>query len=155
MRLSELLTEDVIKVGLEAEDKEEAFEELIELLVRAGRITDREAALRALHAREHLQSTGIGRGLAIPHGKDASVKKLSGCLGISQNGLEYESLDGEVVRVVFLLLAEKNNPGPHIEALSQVAKLFMQKGFMEKLLKARNAKEVLTVLSEYEEGQED
>lgn len=155
MRLSELLTEEVIKVELEAEDKEEAFEELVDLLVRSGRISDREAGLRALRLREKLQSTGIGRGLAIPHGKDPSVKRLSGCLGISREGIDYESLDGELVRVVFLLLAEKNNPGPHIEALSQVAKLFMQDGFMERLLKARNAKEVLTVLAEYEDREED
>lgn len=155
MRLSELLTEEVIKVGLEAEDKEEAFEELVDLLVRAGRITDRERALNVIRTREELQSTGIGRGLAIPHGKDASVNNLTACLGVSSEGIEYESLDGELVRVVFLLLAEKDNPGPHIEALSQIAKLFMVDGFIGKLVGANNARDVLAVFAEFEEGQED
>ena len=155
MKLSELLSEDVIKIGLDAKAKEPALEELVALLVKSGRITDGEAGLRAIRLREKLQSTGIGRGLAIPHGKDPSVKALAGCMGISKDGIEYESLDGELVKVVFLLLAEKSNPGPHIEALSQVAKLFMMDGFMEKLLAVTTPREVLTVLAEYEEGQED
>ncbi|MBN2565022.1 MAG: PTS sugar transporter subunit IIA [Candidatus Eisenbacteria bacterium] len=155
MRLSELLTEAVIKVGLEAEDKEEAFEELVDLLVRAGRIADRERALEVLRSREELQSTGIGRGLAIPHGKDAGIHELNACLGISREGIEYDSLDGELVRVVFLLLAQKDNPGPHIEALSQIAKLFMVEGFIERLVNAGNPCEVLSVFAEFEEGQED
>ena len=155
MRLSELLTEAVVKVGLEAEDKEEAFEELMDLLVRAGCGVDREAALDVIRSREELQSTGIGRGLAIPHGKDPSISKLTVCLGISHEGIEYDSLDGELVRVVFLLLAEKDNPGPHIEALSQIAKLFMVEGFIEKLVNARSSREVLAVFAQFEEGQED
>jgi len=155
MRLSELLTEEVVKVDLEAEDKEEAFEELIDLLVRAGRVSNREGALDAIRSREELQSTGIGRGLAIPHAKDASIEALSACLGVSREGIEYDSLDGELVRVVFLLLAQKSNPGPHIEALSQIAKLFMVEGFIEKLVNARSSREVLAVFAQFEEGQED
>jgi len=155
MRLSELLTEAVVKVGLEAEDKEEAFEELMDLLVRAGSGVDREAALDVIRSREELQSTGIGRGLAIPHGKDPSIHKLTACLGISHEGIEYDSLDGELVRVVFLLLAEKDNPGPHIEALSQIAKLFMVEGFIEKLVSARSPGDVLAVFAEFEEREED
>ena len=155
MRLSELLTEAVVKVGLEAEDKEEAFEELVDLLVRAGRITGRERALDVIRSREELQSTGIGRGLAIPHGKDAGIRELTACLGISHDGIEYDSLDGELVRVVFLLLAEKSNPGPHIEALSQIAKLFMVEGFIEKLVSARSPGDVLAVFAEFEEREED
>ncbi len=155
MRLSELLTEAVVKVDLEAEDKEEAFEELVDLLVRAGRLVDREHALEAIRSREELQSTGIGRGLAIPHGKDPSIRELTACLGISHEGIEYDSLDGELVRVVFLLLAEKDNPGPHIEALSQIAKLFMVEGFIEKLVSARSPRDVLAVFAEFEEREED
>lgn len=155
MRLSELLTEAVVKVGLEAEDKEEAFEELVDLLVRAGRITGRERALDVIRSREELQSTGIGRGLAIPHGKDPSIHELTACLGISHEGIEYDSLDGELVRVVFLLLAEKDNPGPHIEALSQIAKLFMVEGFIEKLVSARSPRDVLAVFAEFEKSEED
>ena len=155
MRLSELLTEAVIKVDLEAEDKEEAFEELVDVLVRGGRVTDRERALEVIRSREELQSTGIGRGLAIPHGKAAEFRELTACLGISRQGIEYDSLDGELVRVVFLLLAQKSNPGPHIEALSQIAKLFMVDGFIERLVTAASPRDVLSVFAEFEEGQED
>jgi fructose-specific phosphotransferase system IIA component len=151
MRLSEFLNEEVIKVGLEAQDKHEVFEELVDVLVRSGRVADRQAALKALWNREQLQSTGIGGGLAVPHGKDPSVNRLSACLGISRNGFDYQSLDGQAVRVVFLLLAQKNNPGLHLEALTHVAELFSADGFMQNLLKVRTPKEVLTVLREYEE----
>lgn len=154
MRLSELLAEDVIKVEMESRDKEEAFEELMALLVRSGKVKDPQRAMAAILSREQLQSTGIGRGLGIPHGKDASIGCLSCALGLSHEGIEYDSLDGEPVRVVFMVLAEKGNPGPHIEALSQIAKLFMMEGFLERLLKARTAKEVRQVFADCEETED-
>ena len=112
MKISELLNQDLIKVGLEGDEKEEVFEELIDLLVRQDRLADRDAARQAILTREEKQSTGIGRGVAIPHGKSGTITQLTAALGISSEGIEYDSLDGEPVRVVFLLLAEEGNPGP-------------------------------------------
>jgi fructose-specific phosphotransferase system IIA component len=154
MKISELLTDSLIKVNLEASDKEEAFEELIDLLVEKKRISDREAARTAIIERENKQSTGIGRGVAIPHGKSETIWQLTAALGVSRNGIEYDSLDGEPVHIVFLLLAEQDNPGPHIEALAQVAMLFKTPGFIERLIKAetpREARDVIIVEEEREE----
>jgi PTS system nitrogen regulatory IIA component len=151
MRIAEFLTADVIKVGLRSTGKEQVINEMIDILVRTGKITDREAALKAIMEREVKQSTGIGRGVAIPHGKSPTITKLTGALGISQDGIEYDSLDGEPVQIVFMLLAEANNPGPHIEALAQVARLFQIPGFIEKLTRCQTVQEVLDVIAAGEE----
>jgi fructose-specific phosphotransferase system IIA component len=154
MKISELLAEDVIKVGLASEEKEEAIEEMIDVLVRAGRAVDRDAAREAIMSREEKQSTGIGRGVAIPHGKSGTVKQLTSALGVSKHGIEFDSLDGEPVQIIFLLLAEANNPGPHIEALAQVARLFQVSGFIEDLIDAGSASEVMDIIIACEEREE-
>jgi len=154
MKISELLNESLIKVGLESLEKEEVFEELIDLLVRSGRVKDREAARKAIVEREEKQSTGIGRGVAIPHGKTATIMELTGALGIAKEGIEYDSLDGEPVQIVFLLLAEENNPGPHVEALAQIATLFRIPGFIERLIAAETAREVYDTIAAEEEREE-
>jgi fructose-specific phosphotransferase system IIA component len=155
MKISDLLNEKVIKVGLESEEKEEAFEELIDLLVRDGRLTDRDAAREAILEREEKQSTGIGRGVAIPHGKSDSIEELTAALGTSPDGIEYDSLDGEPVSVVFLLLANAHNPGPHIEALAQVATLFKIPGFIERLVDAESNEELYRIIRTEEEREEN
>jgi fructose-specific phosphotransferase system IIA component len=146
VKLSEILSENVIKVDLESEDKEEAFAELIELLVRAGRIDDRAAALTAIEKREELGTTGIGKGVAIPHGKDACVSRLVAALGISKEGIEYEAIDHEPVHVVFLVLAELDNPGPHVQCLAEIARLLQVPGFYRRLLATTTPKETLDAI---------
>lgn len=146
MRLADLLSEDVIKAGLESEDKEEAFAELIELLVRSGKVSDRGAAIKAIEYRESMGTTGIGRGIAIPHGKDKSVKQLIATLGISKEGIDYDAIDGEPVHLVFLVLAEANNPGPHVQCLAEIARLLQLPGFYSRLINASSAKDVLEAI---------
>lgn len=154
MKISELLTENLVKVDLESFEKEEVFEELIDLLVREKRITDRDAARRAIVERENKQSTGIGRGVAIPHGKCAALTQLTGALGISKGGIEYDSLDGEPVHLVFLLLAEEDNPGPHVEALAQISSLFRIPGFIERLIAAETPRQLCDIIAAEEEREE-
>jgi len=154
MKITELLTEDQIKVGLESDEKEEVFEELLDLLVRQKRLSDRDAARDAILDREDKQSTGIGRGVAIPHGKSSTITQLTAALGISREGIEYDSLDGEPVQVVFLLLAEEGNPGPHVEALAQIATLFRIPGFIERLIAAESSKELYDIITAEENREE-
>jgi PTS system fructose-specific IIC component len=146
MKLSELLDESVIQVGLESEDKEEVFAELIELLVRAGKVDSRDKALQAILSREGMATTGIGNGVAVPHGKEASIRQLSGALGISEEGIEYDAADGAPVHVVFLVLAEANNPGPHVQCLGEIARLLQVPGFYDRLRRAESAEDVLSVI---------
>lgn len=146
MKLIDLLDEKVVKVGLVAEDKEEAFAEMIELLVQAGRIEDRDRALQAILAREAMATTGIGSGVAVPHGKEASVKTLTAALGISKKGIEYDATDGEPVYLIFLVLAEQNNPGPHVQCLGEIARLLQIPGLNERLRAAKTPREALDII---------
>jgi mannitol/fructose-specific phosphotransferase system IIA component (Ntr-type) len=146
MRLRDLLDESVVKVGLESVDKEECFEEMIDILVRAGRVPDRAGALQAVRAREAQGTTGIGQSVAIPHGKHASIPTLTAALGTSSRGIEFDSIDGAPVRAVFLLLARMDDPGPHVRALAEIARLVQTPGLYRRLIEAKSAKEVLDIL---------
>jgi fructose PTS system EIIBC or EIIC component len=146
MRLRDLLDESVVKVGLESADKEECMEEMVDLLVRAGRISDRAGALGAVRQREAQGTTGIGQGVAIPHGKHASIPTLTMALGTSSRGIEFDAIDGETVHAVFILLARVDDPGPHVRALAEVARLVQTPGLYRKLIEAKSAAEVLDIL---------
>ncbi len=146
MKLTELLDESVINVELESIDKDEVFAEMVEMLVRVGRLGDRDAALDAIRSREAMATTGIGSGVAVPHGKSPTVGQLTGALGISREGIDYEATDDEPVHVVFLVLAEANNPGPHVECLGEIARLLQVQGFYDRLRRAESAEEALTVI---------
>ena len=146
MRLRDLLDESVVKVDLKSLEKEECFEEMIDLLVRAGRLSDRAGALEAVRQREAQGTTGIGQGVAIPHGKHPSVPALTAALGVSKSGIAFDSIDGAKVHLVFLLLARNDDPGPHVRALAEIARLIQTPGFYRKLAGAGSAKEVLDLL---------
>jgi len=146
MKLLDILTPDTVKVGLESLDKEECFEELVDLLVRAGKIKDRDSALDALYSREEMRSTGIGRGVAIPHGKDDSITEIVAAAGTSDSGIEFDAIDGKPVHLVFLVLAEVNNPGPHLQTLSEIATCLNNPGTYDKLTHAGSNSEFLSLL---------
>jgi len=149
--LSSLLTADVVKTGLESEDKEEVLEELIELLVRAGKVTDRAGALDAVVQREQEQSTGIGDGVAVPHAKHESVSSLACALGVSETGVDFDAIDDQPAFVIFFVLAVPDNPGPHVALLAGISRLLSQPGFVRKLRDARSPEEVLSVIRAAEE----
>jgi mannitol/fructose-specific phosphotransferase system IIA component (Ntr-type) len=146
MRLRDLLVENTVKVGLESVDKEECFEELIDVLVRAGQVTDRAGALQAIQNREAQATTGIGNGVAIPHGKHASIKKLTAAMGVSQEGIEFDAIDGQPVHLIVLLLADIEHPGPHVQALVEVSRLVQVPGFYRKALEAQSTAELLAII---------
>lgn len=146
MRIYDLLDESVVKVELESFDKEECFEEMIDLLVRSGRITDRAAALEAIQQREQQGTTGIGKGIAIPHGKHPSVNGLVAALGMSDEGIEFDAVDGEPVHLVCMLLSTNNDPGPHIQALAEISRLLLIPGFYRKITEVQTAREILDII---------
>ena len=150
MRLSDILDESCVKVGVESTDKEEAIAELVELLVRAGKVSDRGGVLDALYEREDEASTGIGLGVAIPHAKHASISQLVGCIGISPEGVDFDSSDGEPVRLIVLILAEPNNPGPHLACLAEIARLIKIQGFARRVTDAATPEAVIEVIAHEE-----
>lgn len=146
MRLRDLLDEASVKVGLESLDKEECIEELVDVLVRAGRIADRAGALKTLREREAMATTGIGKGVALPHGKHDSIPKLVAAIGTSREGIEFDAIDGEPVHMVALLLASSDQTGPHLRAMVEIARLVQIPGFYRKALEASTPAELLGLI---------
>ena len=150
MRLRDLLDESVVKIGLESSDKEECFEEMVDVLVRAGRLKNPAAALEALRAREEEGSTGIGRGFAVPHGKIDGLPDVIVAMGTSRDGIEFDAVDDKPVYVVLMVLAGFKQPGKHLQALAEAARLIRVPGFYKRLAAASTPKELLGFFDEEE-----
>ena len=146
-----MLSEDVVKVPLESDDKDEAIRELIELLVRDGHISDRDAALAAVEEREAACSTGIGNGLGLPHGKHASIDELCVAAGTCPDGIEFDAIDGEPVYVLFLILSQADNPGPHVRTLAEVANLMKSPEMVPQLAEGESSRAFIDMLTDQSE----
>ena len=143
MALLDLIKADQIKVPLVSNTKNEILYELIQILVDAGVISDREEAFRVIRAREDQSSTGLADGIAVPHAKTALVDKLTMAIGIKPEGMDFSSLDGQPSKIFFLMLAAPDQSGPHIEALSEIARITRSSSFVRVLTSARSAEEVV------------
>src|SRR3990167_5556849 len=110
MKISEILDKRAVKIGLTSTTKEETLKELVDVLAKVEDIGDPKGIIKALIERESLGSTGIGQGIAIPHGKTDKVTRLVAVLGISKSGVNFDALDGEPVYIFFLLVAPKETP---------------------------------------------
>jgi mannitol/fructose-specific phosphotransferase system IIA component (Ntr-type) len=146
MRIADYLSPSLIKLHLRSRVKDDLFSELIEVLAQVGKITDRKAALLAIQAREAKMSTGVNRGLAIPHASLAGTTGLLIALGISDAGLDYQSPDGQPVHLVFLVLSQAGNPATNIQALAEICRLFSLPGLRDRVLQAKTAQEVLDLI---------
>ncbi len=149
MSIMELLNERAVTTEIKAQaSKEEVIRELVELLVRAGAIKERDVAklVQTLLKRESLGSTGIGQGVAIPHGKSDCVGKLVAAFGISRGGVDFDALDGEPVYLFFLLLAPEDSAGPHLKALARISRLLKDKHFRDSLRTAKDEKALLKII---------
>jgi mannitol/fructose-specific phosphotransferase system IIA component (Ntr-type) len=146
MKISELLKPSLIKMSLQADNKDELFPEMVQLFVSSGLIKDRVTAIRILEEREAKMSTGIANGLGLPHGKLPEAKQTLLAMGISKSGIEYDSLDGELVYIVITIFAELENPGQHIQVLAEISRLFSIPGFKERLQAAATPAEVLDII---------
>lgn len=151
MKLSDILTADLIKIPLQNKSKKEIIEEMVEVADKSGKIKDRNKVLKSVFDREEMMSTGIGNNVAIPHGKSNGVEELSVALGVSDSDIDFDSLDGKPVRLVFLLLSPENSAGPHIKMLSRISRLLNQKNFRKKLISCRTAADTLKIIKEEEE----
>jgi mannitol/fructose-specific phosphotransferase system IIA component (Ntr-type) len=151
MILGELFTPGRIKVRLEAEDKPEVFEELVDLLVSAYRLEIRDQILDAIRRREEKMSTGIKKGIAIPHAKTTGIKGVLGVMGISASGIDYDSLDGEPVHVLFLLVSAEDAAGLHLRVLKNIALLVENADFYASIQKAGDPDSAHQTILKFEE----
>ncbi|OHE59077.1 MAG: PTS sugar transporter subunit IIA, partial [Treponema sp. GWA1_62_8] len=134
MLLHETFPASLIKVPLEAEDKDEAFEELVALFCQATGNPARDEILAAVKDREAKMSTGIKKGIAIPHGKTNAVDRVYGVLGVSKKGVDYDALDGEPVYLLFLMLAPQKDSEKHLRLLKRLAELLDNPAFYTDLV---------------------
>jgi len=133
MKLSEIFKEDNIIPDLKSGDKTKVLEELVEALVSTRPSLDKDALVRILLDRERLGSTGIGDGVAIPHGKFRGINEPIICFGRSLDGLDFDSMDGQPVHLFFLLVAPEDSASAHLKALARIAKILKNSSFRKTL----------------------
>lgn len=155
MKFRDFVAREAITANLVADTKESVLRAMVKSLVDAGKIAQAEAEsiLKAIMKREELGSTGIGRGVAVPHTKHPSVDRLVGAVAVSAVGVDFNSLDGEKVHLLFLLISPPDRPGDHLRALESVSRQLRDDQFCRFLKQARCAEDVLTLLEEADNNQ--
>ncbi|MBT1278576.1 PTS sugar transporter subunit IIA [Thermoanaerobacter sp. CM-CNRG TB177] len=144
-----LINKNLVTLNLEAKNKEEAIIKLAELAQKEGKITSVEEYARSVFDREKAYTTGVGNGIAIPHGKSKAVKEAMIVFGKTTDGIEWDSLDGKPVNLIFLLgVPEENVDNVHLKILSQLSRKLMNDSFIEMLKKAVTVEEILNALSD-------
>ena len=150
MKFANFVEVGALRADLKAEDKRSVVEEMVGALVEAGAVKPEEQAgiVQAVMKREELGSTGIGRGVAVPHTKHSSVNRLIGTVGISRNGVDFQSLDGEKVQILFLLVSPPDRPGDHLRALENISRQLRDDTFCRFLKQAKTVEEIKQLLDE-------
>ena len=155
MKFAEFVCTEAISAELLAKDKQSVIREMSQALLDAGRIAqdDYESIVDAIVKREELGSTGIGRGVAIPHTKHPSVDQTIATVGVSRNGIDFASLDGESVYVFFLLISPSDRPNDHLRALETTARQLRVESFCRFLRQAKSVEEIKQLLDESDNDQ--
>ena len=133
MHLSELLNEDAISLSLQARDKESSIKELVQLLESAHRVDTKGEILSKVLQRESMMSTGIGNGVAIPHGKTRLLDQIIAACGVSKPGIDFDSMDGDPATLFILLVSPESLRGPHVKALANVSRLLKEESVRDSL----------------------
>ncbi|WP_082233430.1 PTS fructose transporter subunit IIABC [Halobacillus massiliensis] len=157
MKITDLLTMDTILLNMTSSSKPEAIDELIGKLDQAGKLNDRDEFKKAIEAREEQSTTGIGEGIAIPHAKTVAVKDPAIAFGRSQEGLDYESLDGQPTNLFFMIAASEGANQTHLETLSRLSQFLMDKNFRQQLETAKTDADVIEAINakEAEDDEEE
>lgn len=151
MKISDILTEDFVIVGLDASSKEDAINALIDLIAKSDKVINVNKVRDAVFEREKIMTTGVGKGFAVPHGKTDAVTDIVAAFAVTKKPIDYDSLDGEPVRLIFLLVGRDNMVGPHIKLLSRISKLMNDNNFRDRLINAKNPKEVVELFKTEED----
>lgn len=147
MELTEFITPQLVKLELDSTKKIDAIKELIGLLDDSGYLTDADAFLASVLEREKVGSTGIGKGIAIPHSRMSAVREVVVAVGRSQAGIEFEALDSRPVHLIFLIAAPIESGGLYLKALARLSRLLRFQEFRNDLMGAVTVEEVIKVIS--------
>lgn len=147
MRITDLLSQDSINLNFTANSKAEAIDNLVDLMMSTGNISNKEEYKQAILAREELSTTGIGEGIAIPHAKVDAVKKATLVAAVSKNGIDYEALDGAPSNLFFMIAAPDGANNTHLDVLSRLSTILMDTKFRENLINAKDNLEFLRLIN--------
>jgi PTS system fructose-specific IIA component/PTS system nitrogen regulatory IIA component len=155
MKFGDFVSSDSIRAKLQAEYKDGVIREMTQTLLDAGKIAagELDSIVRAIMKREELGSTGIGRGVAVPHTKHPSVNRLVGTVAVSPEGVDFDSLDGEKVQLFFLLISPPDRPGDHLRALENISRQLRNDTFCRFLKQAKSPEEIKQLLDEADNNQ--
>jgi fructose-specific phosphotransferase system IIA component len=155
MKFADFVNREAVRAELAADDKEAVIRELVQSLLDAGGVDQEEfeSIVKAILKREELGSTGIGRGVAVPHTKHPSVDQLVGTVAVSAEGVDFDSLDGEKVQLFFLLISPPDRPGDHLRALENISRQLRNDTFCRFLKQAKNTEDIKQLLDEADNNQ--
>jgi len=155
MKFADFVSRNAIRANLTAEDKDSIIREMTDALLGSGDLVEeeKESIVRAILKREELGSTGIGRGVAVPHTKHPSVDKLIGTVGVSPDGVDFNSLDGEKVHLFFLLISPPDRPGDHLRALENISRQLRDDTFCKFLKQSKTVEDIQQLLDEADNNQ--
>ena len=148
MRISEFLSPEALIADLQARDKQAVLREISAVLARAHPSLKEERLVEVLREREKLGSTGIGEGVAIPHGKLPGLGNLVAAFGVSRQGVDFEAIDGKPTHLFFALVAPENSAGVHLKALARISRLFKNPRFRAAILEAQTARDIHALIAQ-------
>ena len=146
MNLKKVLNKNVAKLELQGSSKQEIIENLLDILVKTGKVKDRVAALEALLEREAKMSTGIQEGIAIPHCKTDAVNELLACVGIKKDGVDFQALDGIPSNIFIMTLSPLTRTGPHVQFLAEISRVLTSEEMRTKLINAGSEEELVSLI---------
>ena len=150
MKISDILTEDLVVAGLKGSSKNDIIDAMVDLVALSPKVIDKEKVRSAILERERIMSTGVGNGFAIPHGKTDAVSEIVAAFAVTEEEIDYDSLDEKPVRLVFLLVGKDNLVGPHIKLLSRISRLMNKEEFRKRLLLVSSPKEIIDLFRQEE-----
>ena len=155
MKFVDFVSRDAIRTSIDVDDKEQVIRAMATALLEVGKISEDQhgSIVEAVRKGEELGSTGIGRGVAVPHTKHPSVSELVGTVAVSEDGVDFDSLDGEKVHLLFLLISPPDRPGDHLRALENISRQLRDDTFCRFLKQSKTPKDVWQLLEEADNNQ--
>ncbi|HJW86700.1 MAG TPA: PTS sugar transporter subunit IIA [Candidatus Brocadiaceae bacterium] len=150
MKLSEVLSKERIIINLSGNDKFDVLEKLVNVAGTSGKVKDPKDLLKKVIERERLKSTGIGRGIGVPHAQTPAVTDVVACLGISAQGIEFDAIDGKPVHLVFLIATKGRMDNAYLGLLSRIARLFSSEDFKQKIINSNSPEDIMRLVTDKE-----
>ncbi|MDX9791500.1 MAG: PTS sugar transporter subunit IIA [Candidatus Kapaibacterium sp.] len=151
MKINEILSANSVRIAYQTDSKESLLSELVTIIGKEEGIDDLSIALKDVFEREEVMSTGVGKGIALPHAKSKAVNKSVAALAILKEPIDFDSLDNEPVNIAFLLLGPENNVGLHLRLLSKVSRLMNNDSFRLQLIECKKVEDVMKLFDSMEE----